>query len=409
MEYFAATLPSKQRGMNNLHPKIGRGGNPGKHQMLRLGRMILQRHRRNAFAVASASVLSLLAGCASPGPPRPPSLKLPATVTDLAAERIGDTVHLHWTTPSRTTDGLDIKDQLTAELCRELHPAQPHPVCTSFTRLPVKPGPSQVGDLLPAELATGPATLIAYRIQIWNASNRAASASHPVFAAAGSAPPPVSQLRGTPNRNGATLEWSPQPTPGEWVELDRILLPTFSQTTKPAEPTAARNPLPLTPNLPTEVHLQTPKDTPDAGGTLDRTAQKTETYAYQAQRVRAVTLQGHALELRSATSPTITIHIADTFPPLAPTELAAVPGDKPGTIDLSWEPVADSDLAGYNVYRRSANSSWQKLTPAPITNPAYTDTTSTAGEHYIYRITALDTTGNESQFSNEAEETARNH
>jgi len=372
--------------------------------------MIFQHHWRNALAIASASLLvTLLTACASPGPPRPPSLKLPATVTDLTAERVGDTVRLHWNTPSRTTDGLDLKGQLTAELCREIHPTQPHPACTSFTRLPVKPGPSQTSDPLPAELATGPAALVAYRIQIFNSDNRSAGGSHPVFAAAGAAPAPVTQLRGAANRNGAIIEWQPQPASGDLVELDRILLPSFSQTTKPAAPTAAKNPLPMPTNLPTEVRLQTPKDAPDPGGTLDRTAQKAETYTYQAQRVRAVTLDGHALELRSATSPTITVHIADTFPPLAPTGLDAVPGDKPATVDLSWEPVADSDLAGYNVYRRTANSTWQKLTPTPINNPAYTDTTTTAGQHYIYRITALDTTGNESQPSNEAEEIARSN
>ncbi len=358
--------------------------------------------------MASASLLCpLLTACASPGPPRPPSLKLPATVTDLAAERVGDTVRLHWTTPSRTTDGLDLKGQLTAELCREIRPTQPHPVCSSLTRLPVKPGPSEAGDPLPAQLATGPATLIAYRIQIFNSADRSAGASHPVFAAAGAAPAPVTRLRGTPNRNGATIEWQPQPTPGDWVELDRTLLPALSQTATPAAPAAGKNPLPLAPGLPTEVRLQTAKDTLDPGGTLDRTAKKTETYTYRAQRVRAITLEGHALELRSPASPTITLHIADTFPPAAPTGLDAAPGDKPGTIDLSWEPVADTDLAGYNIYRRTADSGWQKLTSTPIFNPAYTDTTTTPGQHYTYRITALDTTGNESPPSNDAEETAR--
>ena len=47
--------------------------------------------------------------------------------------------------------------------------------------------------------------------------------------------------------------------------------------------------------------------------------------------------------------------IADTFPPQPPTGLDAVPGEaaKSGsqtvTIDLSWEPVPDADLAGYTI------------------------------------------------------------
>src|ERR1035441_4608651 len=58
--------------------------------------------------IAAAAVL-LLAGCASPGPPLPPSLKLPEVVTDLTARRVGDQVMLHWTTPTRTTDKLLIR------------------------------------------------------------------------------------------------------------------------------------------------------------------------------------------------------------------------------------------------------------------------------------------------------------
>jgi len=48
--------------------------------------------------------LGLTAGCASPGTPLPPSLKLPQAVTGLTATRVGDSVMLAWTTPSRTTN-----------------------------------------------------------------------------------------------------------------------------------------------------------------------------------------------------------------------------------------------------------------------------------------------------------------
>jgi hypothetical protein len=386
--------------------------------------MTSQHHWRQTLAIAFAGLLlPLLLACASPGPPRPPSLHLPSLVTDLAAERAGNTVRLHWTTPSGTTDGLGIKGQLTAELCRETGvpgelargggktaPTQPHTACTRLTRLPVKPGPSQATDPLPANLTAEPATLIAYRVQIFNAANRSAGTSRPAFAAAGAAPPPVAQLRGAASRNGAIIEWQTEPATDARIELDRILLPTFSQTTKPAAPTAPKNSLNLAPNLPSEVRLQTPNDSPDPGGTLDRTARKTETYTYQAQRVRTVTLEGHTLELRSAPSPIITVHLADTFPPLPPAELAAVPGENAASIDLSWQPVVDNDLAGYLIYRRAANTTapFQKLTSKPVTAPAYTDTTTTPGQRYTYRVTAIDATGNESPPSNEAEETARN-
>ena len=40
-------------------------------------------------------------GCANPGPPKPPSLRLPAPAKDLRADRIGNEVHLSWTTLRR--------------------------------------------------------------------------------------------------------------------------------------------------------------------------------------------------------------------------------------------------------------------------------------------------------------------
>jgi len=370
--------------------------------------MTSSHQRQRCLAIASASLLlPLLVACASPGPPRPPSLNLARTVTDLTAERIGNQVHLHWTTPTNTTDGLAVQGQLSAEICREAAPNRPHSMCTPIKRLPVKAGSTQAIDQLPPSLTDDPATLIAYRVQLLNQSNRSAGLSRPAFAAAGAAPPPIDHLRGNAIRNGAALEWTPQPSFSGWVELNRTLLPAFGPAAKPAAPPASKSPLNFAPDLPSEVRLQTPKDSPDHGGTIDRTAQKTETYTYQAQRVRSVTLEGQALELRSAPSPTITVHIADTFPPQPPTGLAAVSGGAPGSIDLSWEPVPDSDLAGYLVYRRSAaQAAFQKLTLKPLIGPAYTDTTATAGQRYIYRVTAIDTTGNESKPTGEAEETA---
>src|SRR5579862_8189282 len=44
---------------------------------------------QGSLTIAIASVLATLSvGCASPGPPRPPSLKLPSPVSDLTAVRV---------------------------------------------------------------------------------------------------------------------------------------------------------------------------------------------------------------------------------------------------------------------------------------------------------------------------------
>src|SRR5271154_1832267 len=75
---------------------------------------------------ASAALLTALAiGCASPAPPLTPSLNLPDPIKDLTAERIGNTVHLHWTTPTQTTSRVPVKGPVTAEICRTTAPSAP--------------------------------------------------------------------------------------------------------------------------------------------------------------------------------------------------------------------------------------------------------------------------------------------
>ena len=54
----------------------------------------LRRPSTLTFAALSVLTAAALAGCANPGPPRPPSLQLPEMVGDLSAERIGNRVLL---------------------------------------------------------------------------------------------------------------------------------------------------------------------------------------------------------------------------------------------------------------------------------------------------------------------------
>ena len=69
---------------------------------------------------------------------------------------------------------------------------------------------------------------------------------------------------------------------------------------------------------------------------------------------------------------------------------------------LQWQPVSDSSLTGYNVYRStSITGTYTKLNSTPITGISYLDTTAPAGTTSYYRITAVDPTG-ESEGTNAA-------
>jgi hypothetical protein len=396
--------------------------------------------RLSTIACATFSIW-LAIGCASPGPPRAPSLRLPQPVKDLTAQRVGDEVQLHWTTPAKTTDDLPIKGSLTAAICRDPAPsnqrptAQPSipPACTSVKRLPVQPGLSETTDSLPRALTLDPVVLLAYRVKIFNANQRSAAPSPEAFAAAGAAPSPVEDLRASPVRAGAMIEWRRQPTTST-VELVRHLetasTPAKASQSKPSPkpapkpifkpgPKAAAKPSPKpsqpTSSTPADVKLQTPRQATDPGGTIDRTTQFGETYQYTAQRVRSASISGHALDLRSLTSQPVVLALKDTFPPKPPTGLAAVPGgaDTHASIDLSWEPDTDADLAGYIIYRQPTDATGGFTGPAvrlnatPIPSPAYSDQTAIIGQNYAYRVTAVDTVGNESAPSADVQEKLR--
>jgi len=392
------------------------------------------------LTAAAAVVIACATGCASPGQPHPPSLNLPEVVKDLSAERVGDVVHLHWTTPSMTSDRLEIKGAMTAEICRitVTVPAPQATACTQVARVPVQPGLTQAEEALPPVLTVDPPALLAYRIEILNSHGRSAGPSSEAFAASGAAPSPVDQLRAAPTRDGAMLEWQ-STAPSAVVELDRlpvgpdgvVVEPPQRKTTsksskspskkpeaksKNTVPASTPKPLKIGPPAPVEVKLRTPLQTADAGGAIDHTAQMGESYRYTAQRVRAVTLGGHTLELRSTVSPPVTMQMRDIFPPRVPTGLEAVPGGATAadrSIDLSWSPNTETDLAGYIVYRQEIDAKGEaattatRLNPTPVVGPAYRDQTAMSGHRYAYRVAAVDTAGNESAPSDPVQETLR--
>ncbi len=93
----------------------------------------------------------------------------------------------------------------------------------------------------------------------------------------------------------------------------------------------------------------------------------------------------------------ITVTYTDLTPPAPPQGLAAkVDG---GDVTLTWNAVADADLAGYEVWR-SDGSGFELLTSSPITATTYQDSGVTDGV-YHYIVAALDAAGNVSNSSGE--------
>jgi hypothetical protein len=89
--------------------------------------------------------------------------------------------------------------------------------------------------------------------------------------------------------------------------------------------------------------------------------------------------------------------------PTAPKSLKVI--STQNMVRLGWTANTESDLAGYNVYRKvkDASGSSTKLNSTRITGVEYQDTTAQLGVVYVYYVTAVDNGNNESQKSNEVE------
>ncbi|HXG54698.1 MAG TPA: hypothetical protein VNJ03_04905 [Vicinamibacterales bacterium] len=123
--------------------------------------------------------------------------------------------------------------------------------------------------------------------------------------------------------------------------------------------------------------------------------------------VRSV-MMARGATIESAPSERVCTTPADTFAPAEPKSLQAVAST--GAISLIWDANTDSDLGGYLVLRGVApGDTLQALTPAPIRDTTFRDTTTKPGVRYVYAIVAVDraTPPNVSGQSNRAEETAR--
>jgi hypothetical protein len=72
------------------------------------------------------------------------------------------------------------------------------------------------------------------------------------------------------------------------------------------------------------------------------------------------------------------------------------------SVTLSWT-ASTSTVVGYNIYRSTVpGGPYTLVTSSPVSATTYTDTTVQAGVTYYYVVTAVDASGNESVYSNEA-------
>ena len=356
-----------------------------------------------------------VSGCGAPAAPLPPTLNLPQPVHDLAATRVGNTVHVTFSVPQKTTDKLPVRGAMTARLCRSVEggPCQ----ATVSVTIPAQQKSFSMDDDLSAPLTQGPARLLAYRLSVLNRAGKSDEESSPVYVAAGPAPATVTGFIAMPRRNGIVLSWQGVDPPAgvtAWVRFDRV-----RTSAPPVQPQAAQSSVAhdhLTGAKPdAEPAEQILRVSENAGGhpssAIDATAHTGNTYRYVAQRiyqVAQVALDGRVIEIASQPSVPADTAYRDIFPPPVPIGLVSAADSSARSIDLDWTPDVDPGLAGYIIYRRAAGTSEapQRISPAgkPIPTSSWSDTTATPGQRYAYSVSAIDLSGNESQRSAEVED-----
>lgn len=385
--------------------------------------------RRTPWFLAGFTCLLWLTGCGEPGSPQPPSLNLPVPVRNLTAQRTGDTIHLSWTTTDRTTDHTKPAGTITTRICR-VQGASSKGLPNTTASSPAAAGPgtnpgvpalcervadernplgvtSTYDDILPVTMTSGEPSLLTYYVELINHAQKSAGGSNAAYSAEGADLPALTGLKASLRAEGVVLHWDATSGPACArckVRIERLL--TSAPLARPAKSkTRGKNPLGATAPSPRQTLELVEQPQAEA---LDRTAAFGKTYEYRARRIENVTLDGQALEILGEQSPAITLETRDIFPPAIPQDLAAAADSRSKAIDLSWTADTEPDLAGYIVYRKTAESTEQPQRvsgTAPLPTPAFHDTQVQPGTKYAYRVSAVDQSGNESGHSVEAQET----
>jgi hypothetical protein len=98
--------------------------------------------------------------------------------------------------------------------------------------------------------------------------------------------------------------------------------------------------------------------------------------------------------------------LGDTTPPASPSNLNVTSPGTSGNLVITWDPNTESDLAGYRIYRsNTSGSGYIEVGTVSKLVTSFTDTGLEDGKTYYYVITALDSSGNESPYSDESQGT----
>lgn len=366
-------------------------------------------------------LVSLTTACGKKGPPLAPLHLVPAAVTDVTARRVEDGVRLRFVLPAKNVNGPGIDlDRVEIYAVTVVPGAQTPPNRELLTRahlvgqIQVKPPPVDGAEPAPDDKRPAPGDTATFVEPL--PATALDSASRPAVVSAAPAPADPARPAGDPQPG------APAPDTVTVTQPVRIYVLRGVARNGHSGPSSARLQVPLGagPSPPggvlarhTEkaVVVEWLPAVATVGGTalaynvyradalqdpLNASPLASPPYEHAAAalgvelcfRVRSV-VAGRAVSVESPPSEPACVTPADVFPPAPPKGLATV--TTPGAVQLIWDANTEPDLAGYLVLRAEApDETLQPLTPAPIRDTVYRDTSVKPGVSYKYAIVAVD-------------------
>jgi predicted small lipoprotein YifL len=106
--------------------------------------------------------------------------------------------------------------------------------------------------------------------------------------------------------------------------------------------------------------------------------------------------------IESAASAEKSVKITDIYAPEIPANLVSFKAAD--HMYITWQSVGDKDFSHFRLYRRTPRRQEFTLIADNITTTQFKDKNVNKGRLYIYAVTSVDQKGNESEYSNEAQE-----
>lgn len=304
--------------------------------------------------LAGALGALLATACGKVGDPLPPIVETPEPVTDLAVAQAGYDLRFDWTNPTFYVDaapaiGLtEVRIRADGELVLTVAAS----------------GPGERQSTLMRDVRGLIGTSPAFSIEVRGSGALVSAPSPPVRLGIVEVPGPVGALRGLADREVVALAWDPPSEGPERADLFRVYRTTEVAGEVPSGATAFE----------------------------DRSYRDGETYAYRVVGVR-ITPDG---QVEGVSSPPVEVIAVDLTPPSAPTGLRSRRvGD---SALLTWDPGPEADIAGYRVFRQAGpGAPLVPMSDEPVPSAGYED--SSPGPEVVYRVAALDRSGNASAMS----------